>query len=595
MKKLFILFFSLLPFFSFSQDGKSISWWDPSKNEFSVIEGQAWGKEVQSPYDRLPARANETVAKDVWGNSRQSAGLMIRFRSNSENIYIRYGVQNRGSFAMNHMPATGVSGVDMYAIDSDGKEIWCAGIRSFADTVRYNFQGLKPNDGYHQQGREYRLYLPLYNHVNWLEIGVEENTFFLPLKLRKEKPIVVYGTSIAHGGCASRPGMAWTAILGRYIDRPLINLGFSGSGRLEQPVLDLMVEIDAKIYILDCMPNLPKNSWKGLGISSDEEFNDRVFNAVRFLKSSRPEIPILLVDHAGYMDKFTNESREESFTWVNQLQLEAYYQLRQEGYEGLYYLTAQEIGLSLDGTVDGTHPNDLGMQEYAEAYTTRLRSILKEPAGDFSTTKPVTQYREPQNYDWEDRHRDILEMNSTDPPRMIILANSIIHFWGGLPRTKLVTEEETWETIFTPKSIRNYAYGWDRIENVLWRVYHGELDGFKADKILVMIGTNNLHLNTDAEIAEGLRLLTEAIRARQPESDIFLMGILPRKNYEERIAVLNLDIARMAADLGVKYGDPGTAFLNEEQKIRESLFSDGLHPNAEGYLLMRDALKPYIE
>jgi hypothetical protein len=225
MKKLFILFFSLLPFFSFSQEDISIKWWNPTDSEFPVIEGQAWGEEVQSPYDRLPARANETVAEDVWGNSRQSAGLMIRFRSNSENIYIRYGVQNEGSFAMNHMPATGVSGVDLYAIDSDGREIWCAGRRSFADTVRYNFQGLKPNDGYHQHGREYRLYLPLYNHVNWLEIGVEENTFFRPLKLRKEKPIVVYGTSIAHGGCASRPGMAWTAILGRKMDRPLIHTG----------------------------------------------------------------------------------------------------------------------------------------------------------------------------------------------------------------------------------------------------------------------------------------------------------------------------------------------------------------------------------
>jgi lysophospholipase L1-like esterase len=276
----------------------------------------------------------------------------------------------------------------------------------------------------------------------------------------------------------------------------------------------------------------------------------------------RPDTPILLVDHAGYMDKFTNESRKESFTWVNQLQLEAYYQLRKEGYEGLYYLTAEEIGLSLDGTVDGTHPNDLGMQEYAEAYTTRLRSILKEPTGDFTT--------------------------------MIILANSIIHFWGGIPPTKLVTEEETWETIFTPKGIRNYAYGWDRIENVLWRVYHGELDGFEAERILVIIGTNNLHLNTDDEILDGLHLLIEAIKDRQPESEIVLMGILPRRNYEDRIANLNLQISRLAANLRVAFGDVGAVFLDEEHKIRESLFSDGLHPNEAGYLKMREALKPFL-
>jgi GDSL-like Lipase/Acylhydrolase family len=96
----------------------------------------------------------------------------------------------------------------------------------------------------------------LYNSVQWMEIGIQEGTLFNPLPTRKEKPIVVYGTSIAQGGCASRPGMAWPAILGRKLDRPLINLGFSGNGRLEKEVIDLMIEIDAKLFVLDCLPNL---------------------------------------------------------------------------------------------------------------------------------------------------------------------------------------------------------------------------------------------------------------------------------------------------------------------------------------------------
>ncbi len=87
-------------------------------------------------------------------------------------------------------------------------------------------------------------------------------------------------------------------------------------------------------------------------------------------------------------------------------------------------------------------------------------------------------------------------MNETDPPRTVLLANSIIHFWGGLPRTSVAREEESWQEFLTPMGIRNYAYGWDRIENVLWRVHHGELDGFEAERVMVMIGTNNLHLNT---------------------------------------------------------------------------------------------------
>ncbi len=595
MKRLLFLFLTLTPILSISQEDSSIKWWDPVKNEFQVIEGQVWGEEVEDPYDRLPARAKVEVAKDVWGNSKQSAGLMIRFRTNSPNIIIRYRVVKKGSFAMNHMPATGVSGVDLYAIDSDGKEIWCAGRRNFSDTVTYSFHGLTPNDQYHQLGREYRLYLPLYNQVTWLEIGVPDTTFFRPLPVRKEKPIVVYGTSIAHGGCASRPGMAWTAILGRNMDRPLVNLGFSGSGRLERPVLELMTEIDAKVFILDCLPNLPKNSWERLGISTDEEFKNRVLEAVRFLKSNKPDFPILLVDHAGYSEQFINKSRKESFSHVNRLQLEAYYQLKQEGYSELFYLSYDEIGMSPDGTVDGTHPNDLGMMNYADAYTKKLRSVLKEPIGTYSTTQPVTQYREPHNYDWEERHNEILEMNTTDPPKSVILANSIIHFWGGLPRTKLITEEETWETIFTPKGIRNYAYGWDRIENVLWRIYHEELDGFEAERIMVMIGTNNLHLNTDDEILEGLHLLIKGIKSRQPSSDIIMFGLLPRRDYEDRIAGLNIKIARIAADLRVKYGDLGASFLNEEGKIVESLFSDGLHPNESGYLKLREGFKSYIE
>jgi hypothetical protein len=89
-----------------------------------------------------------------------------------------------------------------------------------------------------------------------MKIGVPEDKNFSPLPLNKKKPIVVYGTSIAQGACASRPGMAWTAILGRRMNIPLINLGFSGNGKLEKEMLDLIAEIDAEVYILDCLQNM---------------------------------------------------------------------------------------------------------------------------------------------------------------------------------------------------------------------------------------------------------------------------------------------------------------------------------------------------
>jgi hypothetical protein len=183
MKKLLLLICFLQCTHSFSQDLATLKWWSPTQYKSHVIEGQAWPDEVKSTYDRLPARAEGNVADDVWSLSSHSAGLMIRFRSNTKKIIVRYETKNKDNYAMDHMPATGVSGIDLYAIDSDGKELWCAGTRSFSDTITYRFQGLRANDTYHEKGREYRLYLPLYNQVNSLEIGKILN----PLRLYHNK------------------------------------------------------------------------------------------------------------------------------------------------------------------------------------------------------------------------------------------------------------------------------------------------------------------------------------------------------------------------------------------------------------------------
>ena len=584
------LLFSLLISFHysalFSQNTTDYVWWNPAQHDFPVVEGQAWPKEVASPYDRLPARAEKTVREAVWNLSRDGAGLMIRFRSNSSEIKVRYGVS--GNHAMPHMPATGVSGVDLYAINSDGEWLWCAGRYSFGDTITYNFANLIPNDPYHEMGREYRLYLPLYNQVTWLEIGVPDEAIFTPLPIRMEKPVVVYGTSIAQGGCASRPGMAWTSILGRKIDRPLINLGFSGNGWLEEELIDLLVEIDAKLYVLDCLPNLTSSRF------SAEEVKNRILASVRQIRQKRPHTPILLTDHAGYTDGLINAERRKAFQEVNHAAREAFIQLKSEGIEQIYLLPIEDIHLDIETTVDGTHPNDLGMLRYAEAYEKTIREILQEPIGSYSTMQPCIQYREPNNYDWEIRHRELLQLNKSNPPRIVFLGNSITHFWGGQPAGPFSNGSDSWNQHFEPLGVRNFGYGWDRIENVLWRVYHGELEGYDAEQVVVMIGTNNMHLNTDQEILAGLQLLIQGIQVRQPEAKVLLLGIYPRRQHEQRIAKLNQAIVQLAGTLNVRYADPGTTLLQKDGTIDESLFTDGLHPNATGYQKLAKILHPYL-
>ena len=226
MKKLICLLFCCLLFLPAAAQWK---WHNPMEASFPVIQNQGFTKEIGNSYTRLPERAKGVVSAPVWNLSQHSAGLAIHFYSNAPQIKVRYTVT--GSLNMPHMPSTGVSGVDLYSINSDGEWHFCFGNYSFKDTITYTYNNIG-KDRYHKQGFEYRLYLPLYNGVKWLEIGIPEDAKLEFIPVSPEKPIVLYGTSIAQGACASRPAMAWGTILQRSLDYPLINLGFSGNGKL---------------------------------------------------------------------------------------------------------------------------------------------------------------------------------------------------------------------------------------------------------------------------------------------------------------------------------------------------------------------------
>lgn len=367
MKNLLFLFLALSTCGVFGQnDAGRFKWWNPAENEFSVLEGQAWPKEVKNPYDRLPARAEGLVRDEVWQLSRNAAGLKLRFKTNARSITVRYQVE-RKNYAMNHFPATGVSGVDLYSLNNDGSWAWATGTYKFSDTISYTYRNLDLHSEEYPDGREYHLYLPLYNNVSWLEVGVPQESSFTALPPRGEKPIVVYGTSIAQGGCASRPGMAWTAILERDLHRPVVNLGFSGNGRLEKEVIDLLLEIDAGVIVLDCLPNL-----KATDVES------RLLAAVRQIRKKRPSVPVLLTQHSGFTENRLDAATRTSLAEVNAASKKAFRTLTAEGVKNLYLLDEREVSMGADGTVDGSHPTDLGMYRYAEAYRKALRSVLKD-------------------------------------------------------------------------------------------------------------------------------------------------------------------------------------------------------------------------
>jgi hypothetical protein len=323
------------------------------------VEGRGWSK-TERYFDRLPAKAKGVVRDAVWNLSRHSAGMCARFSTDATAIWARYELLS-ANLAMPHMPATGVSGLDLYARDDRRTWRWLEVVRPTSQKIRAKVvSGIAPGK------RAYALYLPLYNGVESLEIGVAAGAVFEPIAPRTAKPLVYYGTSIAHGACASRPGMAFPAILGRRLDLPVLNLGFSGNGCMEPEVGALLAELDAGIYCIDCLPNM-----------QGPEVAQRAEPLVRQLRAARPEVPIVLIEDRTYTNTPFLPSRRERHTASRAALKAAYERLLADGVKHLYYVEGEHLlGDDGEAATDGSHPSDLGMMRMADALEPVLRPLV---------------------------------------------------------------------------------------------------------------------------------------------------------------------------------------------------------------------------
>ncbi|WP_414661989.1 SGNH/GDSL hydrolase family protein [Horticoccus sp. 23ND18S-11] len=325
------------------------------------VEGREWGNEERLRwFDRFPAAAQKTVTPAVWSLSRDSSGMMVRFKTDATSIHVHYKLL-KDRIGMPHMPATGVSGVDLYARDINGKWRWVQVTKPDKQEVRAEIiKDLAP--GY----REYAAYLPLYNGVESLEIGVPAGSKFEGLAPRA-KPIVFYGTSITHGACASRPGMVHTAILGRRFDSPVVNLGFSGNGRMDTAVGDYLVKIDASIYVIDCLPNM-----------QPAQVTERTVPLVKQLRAAKPNTPIVLVEDRRFTNDWITPAKAKFHTDNHAALKAAFETLQKEGVKNLYYVPGDALyGTDTEGATDASHASDLGFMRQADVMEPILRTALK--------------------------------------------------------------------------------------------------------------------------------------------------------------------------------------------------------------------------
>ncbi len=321
------------------------------------IEGRGFDG-TDAWFDRLPGRARGVVRDAVWNLSRQSAGMMVRFRTDATDIHADYRLTS-SRLAMPHMPATGVSGLDLYAADEGGRMRWVSVVRPTAQDMRVRLvDGLQPGL------REYAVYLPLYNGVVHLHIGVPAGARFEPIAPRTQGLLVFYGTSITQGACASRPGMPHPAILGRRLNRPVINLGFSGNGRMESSVGQFLAELDAAVFVLDCLPNMEADAVR-----------ERTEPMVHQLRRAHPAVPIVLVEDRTYSNAWIRPSARRRHDTSRAELRAAFMRLQESGVKRLWYIAGDRL-LAGDDTTDGSHPSDLGFVRHADVFEPVLKEAL---------------------------------------------------------------------------------------------------------------------------------------------------------------------------------------------------------------------------
>ena len=341
-----------------------------AQNWYDAANLPLYGKARQDTkelYERLPAEFEGRSRDAVWYLGRNSAGLYVRFSSNASAIWLRWSA--KFGHHMNHQTLTGTRGLDLYVLTDKGEWRFMASGRPTLDSKDCEQKVIGAME---PKWREYMLYLPLYDGLTKLEIGVDREAVVEAPKVdlpRCDKPIVMYGTSILQGGCANRPGMAHTSILSRRFNREVINLGFSGNALLDLEIAELMASVeDPAIYVFDYVPN----AYDYLIREKGEQF-------FRIVRDAHPDVPILFLEDPYFGHYEYDAGIKAEVDKKNAAQWELFCKLKKQGEKNIWYLKSDDmVGHDNEAFVDGIHFTDLGMMRYADWLAPHIRKHMKK-------------------------------------------------------------------------------------------------------------------------------------------------------------------------------------------------------------------------
>lgn len=318
---------------------------------------------TETRYERLPVYLKDNVSRNaIWNLGKNTSGLVIRFNSNSTSISAKWEVLE--DVSMNHFTETGIKGLDLYAWENHEWKFVNTARPTGKETEQIIISTMTP------KSREFMLFLPLYDGITNLSIGVDSLSNISKPKTKiiaTKNPIVVYGTSITQGGCATRPGMSYTNILTRWMNQEFINLGFSGNGQLDYEIAKVMAKRkDASLFILDFIPNV-----------TDKQIKNKTKNFVEIIRKENPKTPILLVESIIFPHAVFDTEMANLLSVKNSTLRKQYKVMKTLGDDNLYYLSSKNlVNKDGEGTVDGIHLTDLGFQHFAKTLLNKIKDIL---------------------------------------------------------------------------------------------------------------------------------------------------------------------------------------------------------------------------
>ena len=341
-------------------DADGIVWFDLREEPFQLV-GFEW-IEKDTVYRRLPIKPEWEIRDAVDQLANHTAGGQMRFRTDSKKILLKVELRERSG--MYHMPATGQSGFDLYT-KNQGIQMYLKTTRFPHDTIRYQVELFNVDE---KQLRAFTLNFPLYNGVNSVQIGLEEEAIVeAPLPFTRSGKFVIYGTSITQGGCVARPGMAYSNILSRKLDVQFVNLGFSGNGRGEPELAHLINQISGTNFII---------------LDYEANANSTIVNTlgpfVNILREKHPDTPILIMSKIRYANAVVGSPSYETLMNNRDFQKNLVEQRRTTGDNNIYFLDGSKVlgDDYFECTVDGSHPTDLGSYKIAEALFFQILKIF---------------------------------------------------------------------------------------------------------------------------------------------------------------------------------------------------------------------------